>query len=236
MESVLGNRLTFNTAETDTLATFRQMIDLYLTSHPWSDLGIDLALGIPCDREADYRDKMFLPDYLMAAFASAEVDHDGDVRPLVAHTQTVLQENAALRDTAPRSITWAFWVFFGVCLLSSIYINPERMRWFDIALFGTAGILGIVIVLLWFATDHSATKWNMNILWALPSWLYGAYLVGKGRYDSRFFKIHSAFLFFVVIGWMWIPQTLNAAAIPLVLALITRSWSWQKQIFAKQTH
>ncbi|MCA1751157.1 MAG: DUF4105 domain-containing protein [Cryomorphaceae bacterium] len=233
-ETVLGNRLTYPAAARDTSATFRQMIKLYLGNHPWSELGIDLALGIPCDYQADYRDKMFLPDYLMAGFDDARVMRDGESVPLVESTALVLPENPALRDTGESSITWAFWVFFGVCLLTGIFVDPARMRWFDISLFAFVGLLSIVILLLWFATDHSATKWNMNILWALPTWFYGAYLIAVHKPESRFFRYQSGFLFFVVVAWMWIPQTLNAAIIPVVLALITRGWSWQKMIFSNQ--
>lgn len=237
-ETVLSGKLEYPAAQRDTAATFRQMLDLYLDRHPWSDLGIDLALGIPCDQQADYRDKMFLPDYLMTVMDEAVVVRDGESSMLVSEVQDVLDVNPALRNSEPSSITWAFWVFFGICLLSSIFIDPARMRWFDVTLFGVVGLLGVVILLLWFATDHGATKWNMNILWALPTWLYGAYLVAVRKTESRFFKIQSGFVFFVVIAWMWIPQTLHAAVIPLVLALITRSWSWQKQLFSiqKQQH
>lgn len=237
-EEVLGRDLTWEGAKSDTSATFRQLIKLYLDNHPWSELGIDLALGIPCDRQADYRNKMFLPDYLMAGFETGSVSRGGTREPLVASTALVLPENADLRNLGESHIAWAFWVFFGVCLLASIFVAPSRMRWFDVVFFAAVGLLGIVVLLLWFATDHSATKWNMNILWALPSWIYGAVLIAKGKHDSRFFRYHAGFLFFVVIGWMWIPQTLNTAVIPLVLALITRSWSWQKLRFAlqKPTH
>ncbi len=233
-EEVLGERLHYPNGDKDTTATFRQMIDLYLTAHPWSDLGIDLALGVPCDARAGFREKMFLPDYLMDAMGQALLLRDGEKSPFVAKTETLLEENPKLRSAEESSITWLFWCFFGFCLLASIFVSPERLRWFDFGFFLIIGLLSIAILLLWFATDHSATKWNMNILWALPTWLYAAYLILRKRTESSFFKYHSAVLFFVMIAWMWIPQSLNTAVIPLVLALITRCWSWQKQIFRNE--
>lgn len=233
-ETVLGSELIYPAAAADTAATFRQLIGLYLNNHPWSELGIDLALGAPCDYRADYRDKMFLPDYLMDAMGDAAIKREGGNVPLVSETSLVLPENPNLRDTGESSITWGFWVFFAFCLITGIYVHPKRMKWFDISFYSLIGILSIVILLLWFATDHSATKWNMNILWAAPTWFYGAYLIAVGKPENRFFRYQSGFLFFVVVAWMWIPQTLNAAVIPVVLALITRGWSWQKQIFTRQ--
>ncbi|MFO0360025.1 MAG: DUF4105 domain-containing protein, partial [Flavobacteriales bacterium] len=51
--------------------TFRDAIQRYLDHMPWSDFGIDLALGIPCDRVMGKEDVMFLPDSLMNDFTYA---------------------------------------------------------------------------------------------------------------------------------------------------------------------
>ncbi len=232
-ETVLGARLTYSASQKDTAATFRDMIDLYLTNHYWSRLGIYLALGVPCDHSADYRQKMFLPDYLMSAFASASVMQDGTNVPFVKKEGLLLKENPALQGEKGNEFTWVFWAFFGCCLFATLLGNPMRMRWFDVFFFGLIGFLGICLVLLWFATDHTATKWNLNILWALPSWMYGAWLLARGRTNSAFFKWHAAILFFAVVAWMWLPQRLHPAAIPLVLSLMARSWAWQKKKFTE---
>ena len=233
-EDVLGKNLSYPDENRDTTATFRQLIDLYLTNHPWSDLGIDLALGFPCDYEAGFRQKMFLPDYLMAGMENAVVTRDGSAEALVGNHGLILPQHPELDTSETQSIAWIFWIFFGICFLSGIFWPAERMRWFDVTFFAIAGILGIFVLLLWFATDHTATKWNMNILWALPSWLYGAYILSRRKPISRFFKIHAIILFFVIISWMWIPQNLHVAAIPIVLALLVRSWAWQKKVFRKK--
>jgi hypothetical protein len=230
-EKVLGERLKYVGVDRDTVATFREMIDLYLTNHHWSRLGIYLALGIPCDYKAGFREKMFLPDYLMAAFAEAQIEIDGELHDLVKSEGIILPENEAMRSAPTAGITWIFWIFFGICLLANLLGNPDRLRWFDITIFTIAGVLGILVALLWFATDHSATKWNMNLLWALPSWLYGAWLLIRKKTGSRFFKWHALILFFVVVSWMWIPQKLHPALVPVVLALMARSWAWQKKKF-----
>ncbi len=230
-EQVLGKRLVYGNADRDTIATFREMIDLYLTNHHWSRLGIYLALGIPCDYQAGYRQKMFLPDYLMAAFAEARIEIDGELVDFVKSEGIILPENPAVRSAPAAGITWIFWTFFGLCFLATLLGNPERFRWFDISFFTITGILGIFVALLWFATDHSATKWNMNLLWALPTWLYGAWLLIRKNTGGDFFKWHAIILFFVMVSWMWIPQKLHPAAIPIVLALMARSWAWQKKKF-----
>jgi hypothetical protein len=235
MEQVLGEKLKYPDFNQDTTATFRQLIDLYLLNHPWSDIGIDLALGIPCDKRADFREKMFLPDYLKDRMGSATIsDSTGKARGIVLAEGFVLEETRQGANDS-ESVTWIFWVLFFICAVTSVLGNPEKMRWFDIVFFTICGLLGIAVFLLWFATDHSATKWNMNNLWALPSWLYGAWLLLKKKPAGTFFKVHAIILFFVVLAWPWIPQSLSASMIPVVLALIARSWSWQKRKFVAQT-
>jgi hypothetical protein len=235
IEKVLGEKLNYPDFNQDTIATFRQMIDLYLLNHPWSDIGIDLALGIPCDKKADYREKMFLPDYLKDRMGSATITNGANGQRDIVLAEGFILEGTAKGPKESESVSWIFWILFLFCAATSIFGNPERMRWFDVAFFTICGLLGIAVLLLWFATDHSATKLNMNILWALPSWLYGAWLLLKKKPSGTFFKAHAITLFFVVLAWPWIPQSLSASMIPVVLALIARSWSWQKRKFVTQS-
>ncbi len=39
----------------------------------------------------------------------------------------------------------------------------------DRSIWGTTGFIGVLLVLLWFGTDHLATKMNYNLLWAMPT-------------------------------------------------------------------
>ena len=48
--------------------------------------------------------------------------------------------------------------------------NNKRTKWLDFLLFFSTGLVGLLVLLLWFATDHSATANNYNFLWAfLPN-------------------------------------------------------------------
>jgi hypothetical protein len=229
LEEVLGDDLVYPNEDLDSTATFRQLIDLYLVRHPWSDLGIDLALGLPCDEEANFREKMFLPDYLMANLGKAEVRMGGEVIPLVGKEGFVLNPDRA--ETDETKIMWIFWSLLIFSLITGFLVHPRYMCWFDVPFFTLTGLLGLLILFLWLATDHSATQWNLNILWALPSWLYGSYLVIRSKPGSRFFKIHAIITFTLMVFWIAIPQSFHQAVIPLALALAARSWSWQKRRF-----
>lgn len=231
LEAVLGDQLVYPDMDRDTVATFREMINLYLKHHHWSDLGIDLALGLPCDKEPDYREKMFLPDYLMANIGKAGIVKNGDVVPLVGREGMILAENPRRKADEGSGIMWIFWTLLLFCLITGFEVNPKYLRWFDILFFAVIGILGILILFLWIATDHSATKWNLNLIWALPSWLYGSLLLLVKKPKGRFFKIHAIITFTLMVFWIALPQSYHQAVIPLALSLAARSWSWQKKRF-----
>ena len=88
-------------------------------------------------------------------------------------------------------------------------------------LFGT-GLLGVLIVFLWFFTDHTATKWNLNLLWANPINLVLAFVLPSRR--SKFINqyLHAYFLVLGLFlsGWFFLPQDFNAAILPLIFALL----------------
>jgi hypothetical protein len=127
---ILGEDLYFPELESDTTATFREMIDLYLTNHAWSDLGIDLALGMPCDEEAGFYEKMFLPDYLMAHFTGAKLELNGNRVPLIKSESLVLAENTAINPSGESHITWVFWVIFIIAgiIISLIYKPADKAQ------------------------------------------------------------------------------------------------------------
>jgi hypothetical protein len=229
-EEILGDKLEYPKETGANTLTFRDMLDQYLTNHPWSDLGIDLALGLPCDRIPLWRDQMFLPDYLKAHLSSAKVKRNSNLEALFIGETQVLEGKLAATKQASANV-WIFWVIFGIAAISSLFLKGKVWKWFDLILFSSAGVLGIFILLLWFATDHGATKWNLNVVWALPSWLYGSYLILKGRISSSFFKVHAMAMLALVVFWMLIPQNFHAAVVPLILALGARAWASQKRRF-----
>jgi len=230
MEKALGTNLEYPRMDTESDTTFRQLIDIYLKSHPWSDLGIDLALGAPCDKVASWSEKMFLPDYLMKHMGQSKIIKDGSIEPLILRENFVIKENKNILDQEEKAIDWLFWTVFILIALASIFLPAEALKGLDFVIYPAIGILGILIALLWFATDHSATKWNFNLLWALPTWLLAPYFLVKPK-NSTYFKVHGIAMFALVVFWILIPQNLHSATVPLILILGVRSWTWNKHFF-----
>lgn len=230
IELALGDQLIWNDPQpSPEPQTFRDLIDEYILANVWADFGIDLALGAVIDQEASPYHAQFLPDYMEAAFARAEIQGDGPTRPLVKETRTILErgpvEASGLTLFNPYLLLWLLAIAFGVMT----YLGFKRKRLFlgmDIALFSVLGVLGVVMFLLWFATDHSATKWNWNLLWAFPGHLVLARALAAKtlkpwvrHYLLAALILADAAVVFWILGW----QSFHPSLVPLFLVLILRS-------------
>lgn len=95
---------------------------------------------------------------------------------------------------------------------------------FDRMLFFTTGLLGILLLLMWFGTDHSMTKNNYNLIWALPTHTIAAFLLNKrNKFVTFYFTGTALTMGLLLISWFLIPQTLNIALIPFVILLLYRA-------------
>lgn len=229
MDLVLGDKLVWNDEGADkSEKTFRDLIDEYVLNMPWADLGIDLALGAVIDRDATAQEEQFLPDYMEKAFARASIVGDGPTRPLVKENHVILDfpsQNAAMPSLNP------YWLFWLVAVVFTVitYVGFKRKLLFigfDIALFSILGILGIVIFLLWFATEHSATQWNWNILWAFPGHVILAFALLRKNLKPwvRHYLLAALILAdAAVVLWILGFQSFHPSLIPILLVVILRT-------------
>jgi len=164
---VLGNRLEFSEGFLKEPFTFRQLIHQYLDTNSWSSLGIDLALGAVIDRKAKPLEHMFLPDYVYRQLNHSLIEG----KPLVLRERTILEAYGS-GNKGYFTMTPAFWLLLALLFTTAItYIdfrNGSRSKALDFLLLGFTGITGLLIIFLWFFTDHTATAWNFNLLWAFP--------------------------------------------------------------------
>lgn len=234
----LGDGLDFNYKPQPQPLTFRQMVDIYQRPHPWVDFGIDLLMGLPADKIASPLQQMFLPDFLMAGFAPAQVTTGQSAAPGNTKSATkpfVAQTLPIFKATAPPAMPTAvtpvvvFWVLCGVvAVFTWMQIkNKVVSHWLDALLFGLTGLLGVVLTFLWFGTDHQTFGNNLNVLWAFPLHLPLAFML-LGRQLPPFVKYY--FLFFslvlvlIAIIWKIFPQDFHPAVLPIVIMLALRAW------------
>lgn len=206
--------------------TFRNLIDLYLTYHHWSDFGIDLALGLPTDGVASPPDYMFLPDYLAEGFATATIVHSGQQMPFTSARQTLLSKMDVEPKTffiTPARLMWFLFIISG--LLSVLgYWKSVHIHWFDVLYFNVIGLTGWMVFLLWFFTDHVATKENLNLLWAVP--FHFPVFLFWNKWSARLRKwyilIFGGIDLLILLTWAVFPQNYHIAFIPMILVMLLR--------------
>ena len=218
----LDNPDIFANSSSDTNLTYRQIIYRYVDRLQWWQLGVDLLLGMRCDRPVSTSDYMFIPFDLQNQFDTA-VSPSG--KPMADPPVNVLRET---KQPNPESLSpdLVFWLFFLVVAALSVvgYLKQWRLRWMDIPLFSVTALLSALLVIMWFGTIHWCTKWNLNLLWLNPLFVYILFRLRKSNRIVLY--ITMACLVVVLIGFAWLPQQFNTAVFPIVLALMIRLASY----------
>ena len=210
--------------------TFRNLIHSYLNAghQYWSKLGIDVLLGVKLDMKATNREAMFLPDYLLKGFDSAGINN----RSLVTPPQIILDMPSPLK----RKSLFTPGLVFSILLIVVIVISFVQFNWarraidiFDFLFFFSLGLAGILLLFMWFGTDHKVCQNNFNLLWALPSNVIMAFFVhSKKSWVKNYFRIVFWLSLALFVAWFFLPQQMNNALIPIVLLIIYRSWYLSK--------
>ncbi|MDX2250622.1 MAG: DUF4105 domain-containing protein [Bacteroidia bacterium] len=226
---VLGDSLKFDPGYTDTDKTFRDLIGEYLQGKAWTDFGIDLALGRVIDRAATPREQAFLPDYLAKYLGAATIVRDGKEQPFVVSDNRLYDSGVVYPPTPfwlrPGVFFWPLLLLIGF-LTWREYKAGKRRKWLDVTIFLIYGLAGVLIALLWFATDHTATANNLNILWLLPTHLLAGFLLIPANKPTwlKYYFLGSAILAaLVILGWFFLGQAFHPASLPLVGIVMVRS-------------
>ncbi len=202
--------------------TYRDLIHRYLQSHPWGRFGIDIALGLPTDQKTNAYEQMFLPDYLFDVFAQAT--YHG--QPIIETTRNVfVSDKPAIQP--PGIITPMLACSFVLMLALLFCFVKKGAKAFDVGFFLIIGLVGLAVFMLWFFTDHTNTRNNLNIIWALPTHLVMVFFLLPNKrfvFVRKYFLVTAVISVLLLIAWALLPQKLNPALIPLVIAIALRSY------------
>lgn len=218
---VVGESLELGDPEGEWEVTFRQMIWRYLEPQPWSQFGIDLVLGSPIDVVMTRQETMFHPDYVYAIYQNSTVAGE----PWVERNFSLSPQLATTGESGFFTPNIVFWILFGFAMILALLRWNKVGGYFDAVLFTSMGLLGIVLILMWFATDHIATKANYNLLWANPLHLIVPIALGWSRLQrhlNRYYMVMAAIMFGLILFWFMVPQELNPAFRPIILAIALR--------------
>ncbi|MDR0660159.1 MAG: DUF4105 domain-containing protein [Prevotellaceae bacterium] len=211
--------------------TFRDLLHSHLNDSPWTKLGIDMLLGKRVDRIATANEYMFLPDYLLAAFEKATINE----QPLVSEFDFLYQSSNAFASKKPLIVPMpAFRIL--LVLVVAAYIMKAPLKWFDFTIFFIVGLLGFLLLFMWFGTDHYVTKYNFNLLWAIPIHAVAAFFLFKKQRPQWmlwYFAANALICILLLVFRNSLPQRLNDALVPIVCILGFRSYVIAKALFVK---
>lgn len=230
VKEAMFHQIAFDTLHLQQDATMRQLLHPYLTRHPWMGFGIDLVLGTPADRRAAPENFMFLPDYLHDMFGAAKLPSG---MPLVSIEQSIPRPALPTSEWKPGLFDRPLLATCFVALLGLLSMaNPRTEHIFDTIFWFVIGLAGLIMALLWFATDHSATKANFNLLWAFPTHLLVFWRNKATEQLRNYFTVTAIMATLALIFWKFWPQEMPVAAIPLAgLVVVKGLWRhyWGKR-------
>jgi hypothetical protein len=228
VNNVLEGKVLYDNNYASEELTYRQLIDLYLGNQEWGDLGIDICLGPQIDIKADVQGYMFLPGFVEAAFDKATISEGGDSISLIKKTEKVFEGTGIDGFRMPFSPFTLFIIIFlviGFLTHRSIKYGV-RNKWLDILLYGVTGIIGLLLLILWFGTDH-LSAYNFNLIWAMPLNLVALIFLFKENRAPvwKFYYLgYGMILMLNIVFRELLPQHLHMALVPLALGLAIRSF------------
>ncbi len=215
--------------------TYRQAFNAYMKSDPWLLFGENFIVGSIADKKLTAWDAMFLPDYLEKYFDQIKIKTGSGVENVVLKKVRLIDA----KRPQPKFPWYSPFIIFSLLALILFYVGYQEIKknkrqvWIDFILFFILGLAGVVLLGLWFFTDHIEGKNNFNLLWAFPLHLIFAFFVLK-RQVKPFVAAYSQFFFwftillFVIYSFgfitnLWIiPQRVDYGVLPLLIIIASR--------------
>ena len=235
IDEVTQDTVIFLAGEPHTTMTFRDLIHSHIPENSWGGFGIDIALGSEIDRETSLKEQLFLPKNMSEILNHSRYEKREE--KLILKTEVLLGDQ--------NSYVVSFWIspLIAIGLVSILILfftyhdwrKKTRNRLLDSFIFLLTGLFGLLVLFLWFGTEHTATAFNYNFLWAFAFNLLLIPTVLKTEVKKRFMaylKFLILMLFLMLLHWFTGVQSFNFVLIPLWIALTIRYiyvLQWSKQ-------
>ena len=225
---VLKNKISYQDSVDSNSYTFRELIQKNVDWNTWGSFGMDIAIGAVVDQKATSWEYQFLPEYVFKEADKAKLNRGQEKISLVKTTINLFintpKENKSNFFTSPLFIMGLL-AFIILGITYKDFKNKTRSRWLDVSVYSITGIIGVLLLLLWFATDHSTTHNNYNLLWAVPLSLFFVMAIAKKNpkpWIKRYVFFQILMLTLLCLHWITGVQVFTFVLIPLLVALIIR--------------
>ena len=215
-----NNKFKDEKLESEDILSFRELIHGKINENSWAALGIDLCLGAIIDKKIKTRETFFLPENLMNYLDL----YEGDIikKNIIYKPESAIsyQENIP----SPLIIN----LIISLIIVAVTIFNFKRSKWnksLDTLIFLISGSIGILIIYLWFFSNHFAGAQNFNFLWAFPLNFALIFAIHKNKipnWSIGFIKLLIIMIILLFLHWSTGVQKYNLTLLPIFVALLIR--------------
>ncbi len=212
---VLGDQFHYSSViPNNSQQTFRDIINIYFYRRHWERVGVNVLLGSKIDKVMSNKDIMFLPDYLRDGLAGSSFG----IKKISTKPKLIL-EGLEVKPSGINIPLWSLLILFSITFLGLTLPYFKILAIFSSRfVFFISGILGVIIFIMWFATDHQGCSANANLLWALPTNIILA--IGKPKGRKKYAAISAILIFVTLLLHVLRIQAIILEFIPLLATLL----------------
>ena len=215
-----NNKFKDDKLESEAILTYRDLIHRKINENSWAALGIDLCLGAIIDKKINTRETFFLPENLMNYLDL----YEGDIikRNIIYSPESEI----SYRENFPSPLLIN--LILSLIIVVITIFNFKSNKWnksLDTLIFLISGSIGILIIYLWFFSNHFAGAQNFNFLWAFPfnfALIFAIYKNKIPNWSIGYIKLLIILIILLFLHWTTGVQKYNLTLLPIFVALLIR--------------
>ena len=215
-----NNKFKDEKLESEDIVSYRELIHGKINENSWAALGIDLCLGAIIDKKIKTRETFFLPENLMNYLDL----YEGDIikRNIIYRPESAI----SYRENIPSPLLIN--LILSLIIVAVTISNFKRNKWnksLDTLIFLISGSIGVLIIYLWFFSNHFAGAQNFNFLWAFPfnfALIFAIYKSKIPNWSIGFIKLLIIMIILLFLHWSTGVQKYNLTLLPIFVALLIR--------------
>ena len=215
-----NNKFKDEKLESEDIVSYRELIHGKINENSWAALGIDLCLGAIIDKKIKTRETFFLPENLMNYLDL----YEGDIikRNIIYRPESAI----SYRENIPSPLLIN--LILSLIIIAVTIFNFKRNKWnksLDTLIFLISGSIGVLIIYLWFFSNHFAGAQNFNFLWAFPfnfALIFAIYKSKIPNWSIGFIKLLIIMIILLFLHWSTGVQKYNLTLLPIFIALLIR--------------
>ena len=215
-----NNKFKDEKLESEDIVSYRELIHGKINENSWAALGIDLCLGAIIDKKIKTRETFFLPENLMNYLDL----YEGDIikRNIIYRPESAI----SYRENIPSPLLIN--LILSLIIIAVTIFNFKRNKWnksLDALIFLISGSIGVLIIYLWFFSNHFAGAQNFNFLWAFPfnfALIFAIYKSKIPNWSIGFIKLLIIMIILLFLHWSTGVQKYNLTLLPIFVALLIR--------------